>query len=215
MEIKKNDWKVWLILSTFGIEFREWYNCTKEQAAEYDATWRKGEKWYNVTPQDICTFRKMFIISLIMFPFSYMSHAFNLIWRTKDASAWKGLVAFVIFFLLTTGFSQPGSIEKPNVLILSTYAQAHCFSITEKLLFYYACTPLVMLTIAALFGCLGLLLFGVCWPFVYLNDLYKERKEKKDINQKIEAEVKESTNFIYVMYKSIKDKYCTKITYVE
>lgn len=66
MEIKKNDWKVWLILSTFGIEFREWYNCTKEQAAEYDANWRKGEKWYNVTPQDICTFRKMFIISLII-----------------------------------------------------------------------------------------------------------------------------------------------------
>ena len=153
-----------------------------------------------------------------MFPFSYMSHAFNLIWRTKDASAWKGLVAFVILFLLTTAFSQPGSIEKPNVLLLATYAQAHCFTITEKLLFYYACTPLVMLTIATGFFCLGLLIFGVCWPFVYLHDKYQDKKRYDKVHgnkTEPEKEKPESTNFIYVMYKSLKDKYCTKITYIE
>jgi len=30
-----------------------------------------------------------------------------------------------------------------------------------------------------------------------------------------DKDVKAKTNFIYVMYKSLKDKYCTKITYIE
>jgi hypothetical protein len=212
MEIKKNDWKVWLILSTFGIEFREWHNVSKSEEAQYDRNYRRVKKWWQVTPQDICTFRKMFIISLIMLPVSYFGHIFNWLSKTKDASAGRAFLFLLVFYLITVMLCLPGTVEKPNGF---DYQQQFCSTLIDKLIFYYVCAPLLVIAV----GTICLALFVVACPFIWLYETYKtynrNKREDKEWKKQKQDPKPESNNFIYAMYKSLKEKYCTKITYIE
>lgn len=66
MNLKLSDWKVWLVRSTFGIDY------------------------YKNLPNNLCKFFWMFIASLIALPFSLINHSINLIHNRKNPEMHTG-----------------------------------------------------------------------------------------------------------------------------
>ena len=82
MEIKTNNWKIWLICSAYAIDETE-------------------------LPKTLCKFVKMFIMALISIPFAWSSHIVNLIFRKTDMSAGWGFAAQILGMIITAAIFEP------------------------------------------------------------------------------------------------------------
>lgn len=194
MKIKENDWKIWLIRSTFGIK---------------DYQTGGSEYFPNRLPQDTCAFLKMFVLSVILLPFSITGHIFNLfILRDTDNHSGYSIFFHLVGSIMFFGFStQP----LPNTVMTHVYDFAQMHSDWNIFLLSYLCGP-VMLLCAILIMLIALIILG-CMTVGVIH-VYEKIVENKNkiivVNDK-----KESTHWLVVCMRGLKERYCSKVVYVE
>lgn len=200
MNIKENNWKIWLIRSTFGIKDHE------TGTSNY---------WPNRLPQNICQFTKMFLVSLLSIPFSWMSHLLNLIRRDTDANAWWGIVMQIIGMIAMFASMQPelGNTHSPGWF----YEMTKTYSITEKLWFMYWASPIALLSLGiSLAVVICAIAFGIIWPVKWCEEKIQEKKRNKRDEKRNQAPpVEETNNWLRLYIRGLKDKYCVKINYIK
>lgn len=150
MNIKENDWKIWLIRSTFGID-------------NYESDYK--------LPKNICQFVKMFFVSILSIPFAWMSHLVNICTKKTDLHAGIGCLLLFIGMVANTVF-----VCSENNPI--TYFDD--FSGLQKLLLIYACAPLGVLALALLIAAVACVVLVPCHFYDKWKKKRKEKQRKAE-----------------------------------
>lgn len=161
MELKRNNWKNWLIQSTFD----------------------------NDLPETLCGFVLLFVVSLILIPFAWISHAINLIRGKIEYNAFWG-IGFLFF---------GGCIQ--CAILFSEHFPEHGVLFTSLMHKFSPMTQALICYFTAPFGILFLLIFVVILGLLFLAC---ELLIKKFVLGRF-----------FLKMKEVKRKHCVKINYTE
>lgn len=149
MQLKTNDWKLWLIQSTFG-NYQE--------------------------PNNLCEFAKKLIFSLLVIPFTWVGHLINLIRRERDFHGGFGVLVLCIGFIVSGVLCDPGS-KNSNPGMFHEYVKN--WSYWEKISLFYFSAPISLAALALFLACcLGAIALCV-WPFVTLQDNIRDKRRAR------------------------------------
>lgn len=182
MNIKETNWKIKLIRSTYAIDNFK----------------------VNELPQDMCSFVRMFVWSIILFPLAILSHLFNIIYREYEAKAWHGMVALFIGMAIVTACGSPGDQNSPPGFL---HAWLTSFDGPVMILIIYGLAPLALVSLLIVIVVGILAVCAITWPFSKVKEYY-DGKKKKSANTP-------AITWMPAYLKSIKDKYCIKINYIK
>lgn len=194
MDIKKNDWKILLIRSTFGI------NIFSANGSTY------GEE---ELPKNSCDFSKMLILSIVTFPFVWISHVINLIRRRCELNGWHGLllhiVGIALGFYFCFAFFKDTAESKPYGILSN-----HITSFYGRLFFLYITAGIYLIAVLLAFIVVFYIAAFIVMPIMNVWEMITEIRDK---NKNKSKEI-ESKTWFHVYIKGLKDKYCVSINYI-
>lgn len=165
MNIKESDWKIRLIQSTYG---------------SYDK------------PADLCSLVKQLAISILVLPFTYISHISNIITKGPNMPGWIGALMLLFGFAFT---------------VVAVDANADYSNLEIMKVGYVLAPVMIILLTVCVAATLGILyLFSISYNYMWDNILKKTFKPTKEKTAK-------EPNWLVLYCKGIKDRYCVKINY--
>ncbi len=153
MNLKENNWKIWLIQSTFG---------------RHDL------------PPDLCSFVKLFVPALLLLPFAWIGHITNLILKDKEYHIGWGFLVLVIGFVIIGAFISPGHNGKDIGMF---YQYVKDYGYWTRMSIAYLASPLAIVALLICIGLIISIIVMVAWPFMKLKDFIQDRKHLRDSEQ--------------------------------
>ena len=146
MQLKSNDWKLWLIESTFTTDNFE-------------------------RPKTSCEFGWKFIASILLIPFAWISHLINLIAKMTIHAGWGLFILFVGMAISASFITGPVDAKTTHFGLFIHEMFSH-FSPGEKLLVCYFSAPL---TIALLLAAVALFVCIIAFVFIFPYEWIKQK----------------------------------------
>ena len=152
----------------------------------------------------------MFVFSLLVIPFVWMSHVVNLIRRDTDMPAWGGLIMQflgMVIFAIACQSDQNSIAHSYLKNIIMQYPGP-----LDRLWICYLISPIALILFSVFIVAMASALFGIFWICEILKDKILVIAKKRNPKEEVKTE---SSNWIILYLKGLKNKYCVKITYIK